>query len=456
MNELYGYAHGSQRSAGTKRGRRTSRGSSMSRSRSRSAAHVLSGGSGHYQGKLRPPKKAKRPSKYDKAGYSQEVERYGSQSLADVCYLGATSYCKDDLGLVIGVALIRKLLKRHYMLEYTHPDQAVIPNSLGFPGPFRISFYYEYTDGLDAEPTIALGNTFDFVQATVPQTLRQFAVWFSETILSGPNYGGDRGSMDSYRIHGYQFSQIDYSSADPIRSATVHTLRNQYMTCYSAVKMGIQNVTPADGGSLLTTHVDTNPIKGKLMKFKDMLPLLQQRRGALGATSGDNAFKLQIDPNDDGIIKPNASLIGGWRQIPTASMFANCVGEVGVSLEPGAIKDYSLFFKYNGTLEKFIKGNRSYSPAPGFPNTRPFETTGAFGQSCLFMLEKRMPTGDSDVSINFHYESRQGCVFGKRLGMLMQRVLMALLRLLLHNPGICYVLQESQGPTMRVWLFDRQ
>lgn len=387
---------------------------------------------GHYQGKLRPPKKAKRPSKYDKAGYSQEVERYGTQSLADVCYLGATSYCKDDLGPVIGVALIRKLLKRHYQLEFTHPDQLVCP-----PGPVGVSrapagitFYYETTAGADVEPTIASGDSFSFHNPAVAggglTTLRQFADWFSGTVLMGSNYGGSTSTLDHFRLHGYSFYEVDYTvqAADPsgavvYRQTTVFSLRNQYLTCYSAVKMGIQNVTPSDGGSLLTTHVDTNPIKGKLMKFKDMLPILQQRRGALGTTSGDNAFKLQIDANGDGIIKPSASLIGDWRQIPTASMFANCIGEAPIALEPGAIKDYSLIFKYNGTLEKFIKGNRTVNL--GATDVAPFQTTGAFGQSCMFMLEKRMPTGDSDVSINFHYEARQGCVFGRRLGMLMQR-----------------------------------
>jgi len=440
MNELYGYARGSQRSAGTKRGRSTSRGSS--RSRSRSAGAALSGTmiTGHYQGKLRPPKRLKAPSKYDKAGYSKEIERFGTQSLSDVCYLGATSYCKDDLAAVIGVALIRKLLKRHYQFEYTHPDQSILRSGSNTGlGPVSISFWYEKLEKIDAQPTIDVGATFLIRDVagltTTAATLSDFGSWFVQYLVYNPLFGGGNSTtvptgVEQYRLHGYSFSEVDYTvlaedpSGQPLTRGTVlFSLRNQYLTAYSSVKMGIQNVTMSDGESKLTTVVDSNPVKGKLMKFRDLLPRLQQRMGAFGTLSNDNSFKLQIDPNGDGIIKPSAAIIGDWRQIPTASMFANCSGEASVALEPGAIKDYTLFFKYNGTLEKFIFGNRNVEmnapnqvPASANPNAK-----GCFGQSCLFMLEKRMPTGGTDVVINFHYESRIGAVFGKRLGMLMQR-----------------------------------
>lgn len=437
-------------------GRSMRRGSSRSRSASMGIGvpqHTSSGGAGHYQGKLRPPKKAKRPSKYDKAGYSQEVERYGKQALDNVCYIGATSYCKAELGTVIGIALIRSLLKRHYQAEYTHPDQFVVCDnggSMAF-GPAWIQFYYERAYANDIQPAILPGGDglFRFYDSSVAggnrKTLRQFGQWFTTNVLQAWWTGGSPitpgvplTGADMYRLHGYQFADIDYTTfaadpgASPIdRPSTLFALRNQYFKCYSAVTLGIQNITPSDGTtadgiyyppSLLTTHVDTNPIKGKLMKFKDMLPLLQQRMGAFGAVSNDNSYKLQIDPNNDGIIKPSASILADWTQIPTASMFANCTGEASVALEPGAIKDYSLIFKYDGTLENFIRGNRTVDGIGGITqqDVAPF-AKGCFGTSCLFMLEKRMPTGNSAVNVNFHYEAKMGAVFGKRLGMLMQR-----------------------------------
>jgi len=419
MNDLYGYAKGSQKSSGTKRGRSMSRGSSRSRSRSR-GSHVYSGGIGHYQGKLPAPKRPKRPSKYEKAGFTAEVERFGTQTLNDVCYVGCTSLCHEDIGDVVGIAFIRKIMKRHYQFEYTSPEQLINPRVPATPaaygvGPIAILFYYEEITAADAEPTIVLGYTYTLGLTS----LSAFATAFYTNVLASNTFGQVQAGTNYplRRLHGYQFQEADYLVAEGLgavqeRYSPLYPLKNQYLTVYSAVTMGIQNITSADDGSLLTTHVDANPVKGKLFHFKDLLPRLQQRNGAFGTVTTDNSFKLQIDPNSDGIIKPDSSLSGGFAQIPTASMFSNCNGEAPISLEPGHIKDYKLIFKFNGTLEKFMNGFSAFN----YPLQK-----GAFGTCCLFALEKRMPTGGAPVSVNFHYESRFGCVFGKRLGALMPK-----------------------------------
>lgn len=383
---------------------------------------------GSYTGPLSRPVRPKRPSKYDKWGYSKEFERFSEQSLSDVAYIGATSFCHNDLGPVVGIALIRKLMKRHYQFEYTHPDQFITPNDatgVSGTGPFQIDFLYEEVTGADVEPTIGVGYTLEIYNSTtlVKTTLSQAGTLIYNNVLLATAFGGQQGNVNHpiRRLHGYRFYERDQTilAADPGggpvgRVSAVFPLKNQYLTCYSAVKFALQNVTPADDGSLLTTHVDVNPIKGKLMKFKDLTPRLQQRSGAPGTVTSDNSYKLQIDSNADGIIFPDVSIVGDWRQIPTARMFSNCIGERHVSLEPGEIKDYSFVFKFNGTIEKFMNGFSTNG------NVLPL-AKGLFGQSIMFALEKRMPTGGSNVKVNFHYESRVGCVFGKRLGALMQR-----------------------------------
>jgi len=392
---------------------------------------------GHYQGKLKRPRRSKPPGSYDKHGYSAEVERYGTQALTgEVCYVGATSYCHPDLGPVIGIALLRKLLKRHYMYEYSHPNQQILTSTStvnASVGPVGIRFYWEsQTTAGGVAPVIsssAVSPFFLFWDTSVaggdPQTLAAFGTWFQTNVLSNSNFGGNPESIDNNRIHGYQFIERDYTvtGADPAggaigRSTVIQPLKGQYLTAYSYVTMGIQNATPADDGSLLTTHITSNPIKGKLFRFKDIVPRLRQLRGVEGTAPNENAHVICMDPNQDGIIKPGSALTGGWVQIPTASMFDNCTGEASVTLEPGAIKDYTFGFKFNGTLEKFIKGNRV---GGSVANYDPVFKQGSFGTSCLFALEKRMPTGAASPTINFHYESKFGCKFGRRAVVCMQR-----------------------------------
>lgn len=404
--------------------RSMSRGSSMSRSRSNSLALTPYGnrsggysGGGHYQGRLKKPGPFAKPSKYEKAGVTFEYERYGNQSLSDVCYIGATSFCHADVGKAVGLAFIRKIMKRHYQFEYSNPGQAINPTVVGVgSGPRQIVFYYEDITAADAQPTIAAGYTYTISSAA---TLNDFAFEFYNNVLTGNTFGQlQSGSTHPIRrLHGYQFNQWDYTISAPTetveRYSTIFPLKNQYLTVYSALTFGIQNTTTGDNGGTSTTDIDANPIKGSLFHFKDLLPRLQDRLGAYGTLSNDNSYRLQIDPNGDGIIKPEFSLGGIWTQIPAPNMFSNCDGVGKVNLAPGAIKDYKLMFKFNGTLEKFMTGFAAFE----YPLQK-----GAFGTCCLFALEKRMPTGLAAVRVNWHYESRIGCVFGKRLGVLMPKI----------------------------------
>jgi len=197
-------------------------------------------------------------------------------------------------------------------------------------------------------------------------------------------------------------------------------LEGQYLTAYSVVRMHIQNVTPADDGGLSTDRVDVNPIKGKLMRFKDPTPVIKDHRGIDDTATINYGYVLQNDINGDGIIWPNpATPPGGpWTQLPTADMFRNCSGMANISLEPGSIKDYSLTFKFSGTIQALMKGfNNSqwqFSSSAPISRTIPSTVNKQFGQSFMFALEKRMPTGNAAVSVNFHYELYVGSCFGGR------------------------------------------
>jgi len=387
-------------------------------------------GDGHYKGRLPKPKAQARPGRVALNGHRLELERYGTAAHANVCYLGAQTAPASAIGKSVGVAFLRMVMKRHYHIEYSSTSQQLRPlssgtasgldsaNAAGFSFPHAIKFWRSVvSDSLP--PVVNVATTYTFpAAAAADATVASFADWFVQNIFLSADFGGFAGvsSVDTTELYGYQFVQAHH----PFLNGPVMPLEGQYLTAYSVVRMHIQNVTPADDGGLSTDRVDVNPIKGKLMRFKDPTPVIKDDRGIDNTGSTNYGYLLQQDLDGDGIIWPNPATppSGPWTQLPTADMFRNCSGMANISLEPGSIKDYSLTFKFSGTIQALMKGFNTtrWLPSATAPLSRtiPSTTNKQFGQSFVFALEKRMPTGNAAVSVNFHYELYVGSCFGGR------------------------------------------
>jgi len=400
---------------------------------------------GHYQGRLPRPKAAGRPGKFALYGSRSELERYGKAEHADCLYLGAQSAPSYRIGEAVGAAFIRMVMKRHFHAEYSSPDQKLFAQFAGIGGgqsiansssmytPAAIKFWRKVTVSAGA-PTLDTPATYTFSHSS--DTVSSFAVWFCNEVFHGKEFGGTWLDPNSdVELHGYQFVSDDSSltGGGYKMNTPVMPLEGQYLTVYSTVRMHIQNVTPADGleaGAVYqSTRIDANPVKGKLLRFSGPLPLIKDDRGIDLTGPADFGWRLQQDTNADGIIWPNISPVGQWLQLPGADQFRNCVGIASITLEPGAIKDYSLSFKFSGTINKLIHGFREVVGAPNslgpgvpvYPRSPLPNAQNQLGQSFMFALEKRMPTGPAAVSVNFHYENYFGAVFGGRRKTVMVR-----------------------------------
>lgn len=299
------------------------------------------------------------------------------------------------------------------------------------PPPLAARDYFPAAINFWRKTTYAIGvPTYDvpvtYIFPTGPSaTVSAFGDWFNTNVFNSFQFndegGSGTGTSDRFELHAYQFVHEDSAAAaaSVYVNQAVMPLDGQYLTAYSVVRMHIQNVTPADDLSLSTDRVDVNPLKGKLFRFKDPTPLVRDDRGIDGSVVSDFGWKLQQDSNGDGLIWPSVPLpgttpnwLGPWTQVPTADMFKNCVGCANISLEPGVIKDYSLTFKFNGTIQALMRGFNQSTPAsvplPGGNGHK------QFGQSFMFALEKRVPTGAANVKLNFQYETYYGSCFGKR------------------------------------------
>jgi len=377
---------------------------------------------GSYKGALPKPKRPAKPGKYAMSGARAEVEKHGIQSLDNVVYLGAQSAPAFCMGGIVGQALIRKLMGIHYKIEYAHPLSQLVPNvnftTVSGHTPFQLRFIYKNTGSIGV-PSYGIGPIYYF---DLTETLVSFGTWFAANVFNNGLFGGgDNTSVFENELYAYQFLDIDSTSAGGgvTISGPIIPLERQYLSVYSTVRMHIQNITAADGtgtDTLQSDRIDNNPLKGKLFRFSGPLPKLSAVRGIattlqVNPVPEENAYQLQHDTTPDGIIYPSVALTGVWAQVPVASQFANCKGELSVSLAPGAMRDYSITFNYSGTLQRLIRGFGS-KDTHGRP--RP-NGVHQFGESFLFALEKRMPTGISPaVTLNFHYEQYYGACFGRR------------------------------------------
>ena len=403
-------------------------------------------GTGHYQGRLPRPKRVARPGKFALYGARCELERYGKVNHPDCLYLGAQSAPAYRLGNVIGSAFIRMVMKKHYHREYTEPGEKLAPQGSGTANgstianawfdyfPQALKFWRKQT-AAEGQPTYAVAVTFTFNVAV--DTVDSFGRWFSDNVVHGDEFGGNWTDNAYNTLHAYQFVHVEH--LDPgfsyVNQAVI-PLEEQYITVYSTVRMHIQNVTAADGISeeptgavYQSTRIDANPVKGKLLRFRGPLPLIKSDRGISGTVSTDWGWQLQQDTNADGIIWPAIAPVGQWLQLPNADQFKNCVGITSISLEPGAIKDYTIPFKFSGTLQKYIDSMHAVKEADDVLNPRapiPDYRTRHLGSSFMFALEKRLPTGNANVSINFHYEHYAGAVFGGRKKPVMVRQALSL------------------------------
>jgi len=399
----------------------------------RSMPKSLSIGTGHYKGRLPAPKRPSRPGKFALYGHRAETERWiANRGSPDVCYVGAQVAPAGSIGQSVGVAFLRMIMKRHYHIEYSTTEQQLRP--LGGPGgeifdyfPHAIKFWRKTTLNAGG-PTYDVPATYTFPAVGATSTVESFGVWFATNVFGSVSFGGNTGGQPprpQYELHAYQFIHSDGigGGLGSFVNQAVMPLEGQYLSAYAVTRVHIQNVTPADGleaGAVYqTTRIDANPLKGVLMRFKDPTPMVKD--GAVGSGidgSGVNNFgwALQQDTNGDGLILPGSNApTGPWSQIPTADMFKNCAGVVNITLEPGDIKDYSLSFRFNGTLVALMRGFSDCNILPdGSTLPLPSAVNKQFGQSFLFALEKRMPTGPAPVNLNIHYEMYYGSVFGKR------------------------------------------
>lgn len=406
-------------SASPRRSRSSSRAMTVSTVVGAAGRSVGTGAHGTYMGKFKRPKTVRPAGKFAMYGFRAHRELFGTQTQNDCAYIGISSMVPQDIGRAVGAALWRKILARRGIVISSPTEPLGLPGGIvtADPLPFRVTWIQksQNTSG------VITYNTGVYSQVPVAgDTLVSLAEAWCQNVFLSAEFNGQADSTAGQKIlYAYRVDEKDTNGSTTTgiaRLGAVIPIDRQRVTVYSLAKMAIQNVTVADGitgDPLQDDRIDRNPIKGAIFKFSVPTPRLNDDAGTFGQAAADGGNKLQFDTNMDGLIIPNASLTGKWKQVPDPSMFQKCVGRASVSLEPGSIRDISIKFKFSGLLTRLMQGVNNHGT--GTPFMRYTFGDNQFGTSMLFALEKRMMTGGLGVSLNYTYNMHYGAVMGRRV-----------------------------------------
>lgn len=136
---------------------------------------------------------------------------------------------------------------------------------------------------------------------------------------------------------------------------TVEDLERMKLNLFVTTKLKLQNITPADDGSVNLDRVSTNPLSGKIYEFTTQ-PRVPER--VLLTHSGTSGLQDFLDPT--GIFALTDRAETGTDGImghppPAAGLFNNCRKVASVSMAAGGMKHKNASFTFSGTVFRFTQ-----------------------------------------------------------------------------------------------------
>lgn len=370
---------------------------------------------GRFIGPFKKPGVPKKVDKYALYGSRISAEFYGTVTHTDCAYIGMLSAHIRYIGTQVGIALIRRIMKQHYQVEYSDPNQQIMGTLGGNLPNAPVTINFRAEDSQTVTPTVAAAVTF----TVGTNTLKQFGEWFSANVFSAAAFNHHQTTTGQYsHLVGYT---IGYTDAGVVGNLVtqLYQLDNVKLHVYEHAKLLIQNTTPSDNGSRDGDSIDANPIQGNLLKFSQLLPDIKDGYDGFSFSALESDSAAAAPQLGDSIIIPTTNPTNTWRGVPGPEVFKNCVGRSKVNLQPGEIKYYKLRFNYVGNIVDLMKGlyfgtDRAARSANAVYNR--------MGTSMLLCFEKAVRTGvSSDVVINWHLDRECGAYWGTKKKTVMRK-----------------------------------
>jgi hypothetical protein len=344
----------------------------------------------------------KKPKK--KISYSVNIKQevHGKFRRKDVSYFGFQATAgMAELFRVAADAILRAFLKRHH-ISIRSTDQAVGVTASS-PAMTRQLLSYrrtKYDDGTDGG--IVNGAIRDFTSGTYESHVTALAAELEAKARDGyyPMSGTTMNSSNNVIIENRKVGDAKLA-----------------VSVTRVIKL--RNITKNDDTGDTLNSLDTNPIQGRLYKFRHDTPrvtpsLYETDTGAYSkfhdrlCTAGV-IFGPQRNPSGDNTGAPgaNPSIMQEDRVLssPPAGgrIWDNLSSSKKIAMAPGQAALHKMSFKYQGTIRQFLAK---------FATTA-YETP-SIGYSHMFGFEQKFKTGAND-EINVEYDCddvlKSSCVF---------------------------------------------
>lgn len=350
-------------------------------------------GTGKYVGRFRSPKKGGKTSIAKKLGAVLSVEQYGKINDPDLVVMGHTTHPMYSLCLAIAYAILRKTFKKAFNFDGNDINQEIPAYNYNDSSSIRLVFVWkDEATGTITAPTLNVLNdksikdlattamTGDSTDSLVEQIFGKIdneTTWHTrclERVLVRKMLGSETGTVTDINMLN-EVLKISVSSSVKIQNRTL--------------------AADAGAGVADTDRVDSQPLKGRVLKFKG-LPKLKNQHVAASLFSQRLA---QTEGEGSMLLVRGAELPGGHLEPKTKQDWTNCYAQANVSLQPGEIKSNKIFSKRAAYFNNFFK---SYQQVSGNTQTK---ITSIPGFCSMFFFEEVMNTGSSN-KISLSYEQQ--------------------------------------------------
>lgn len=353
--------------------------------------------------KSRTSSKKKPKKKSVSYAVTTKQEVHGIMKRKNVSYFGFQATAgMNELFKIAADALLRAVMKKHSISIRRTDEPPRIISSV--PNMNQLKFYYrrtKYQDGTDdivdipgADMLLGSGGTYEsFVTALATEL---------ETNVRN-------GAFVYYYV-------TKNSSGGVVRESWKVGDAKVNISVKRNIKL--RNITKADGGSGDTNVLDTNPIQGRLYKFRHDVPRVTP---SLYSTDRDSFAKFHDRNCTAGVIfGPQRNALGDNKGTyvepsimaegkilssppPGGRVWDNLSSTKKVGLAPGQAATHKMAFKFAGTLRQFMsKFGPSDYVAP------------SIGYCHMFGFEQKFKTDANDI-INVEYDCddvlKAGCSF---------------------------------------------
>lgn len=346
-------------------------------------------------------KKPKKKSSSYTTTIKQEV--HGAFKREHVSYFGFQATAgREELFQVCADALVRAILKKHNIgirrTDETVPTESAVPQMRTFTISYRRT---DYGDGSDAAG--GAGAPRDVSAQSYEALVALVATEIKTKVEEG--YYPHRWESKSSTGNIVMFNR-------KVGDAKLH------LSVKRTIKL--RNITKNDDGDHDTNALDTNPLQGRLYKFRHDVPrvnatLYESNRDQF-AEFHDRVCKAgvifgpqrsNLTTNHDGSPNSVPELFGLNKVLssppPGGRIWDNLSSSKKIGLMPGQSAKHVMAFKFSGTLRQFLaKFAASQYTAP------------SIGYCHMFGLEQKFKTGLAD-KVNVEYDCddvlKGGCSF---------------------------------------------